>query len=345
MARQVRIRVSGGMYHVFTRGHNREVLFCHKADGEHFLELLKEMRERFRMRVYAYSLMPNHYHALVGTPEGNISQGIQWLNGSYGIWFNRSHHRSGHVFGERFKAVLVENGSWLLEASVYVHMNCVATESMGLGKEERAAQRKGIAKPPTAGEVEKRLKALREFRWSSYRGYAGYEKMAEWLDSGILLRRAGREGEDANQCYRALVEDRIRQGVKESLEQRTKWGLILGGERFAKKVRQHLKVDRENGGRGYLSRQISFGEIVRIVERLKKAKWNEFKDRRGDYGRDLALWAGRRYGGMTLKELGKHMSNMDYSAVAVSIIRLVEKSKNDRALKKAMKSVAAKCQM
>ena len=53
------------MYHVFTRGHNREVLFCHKADGEHFLELLKEMRERFRMRVYAYSLMPNHYHAQV----------------------------------------------------------------------------------------------------------------------------------------------------------------------------------------------------------------------------------------------------------------------------------------
>lgn len=333
------------MYHVFTRGHNRGALFCHEADKEHFLELLQEMRERFRMRVYAYCLMPNHYHLLVGTPEGNISQGVQWLNGSYGIWFNKSHDRSGHVFGERFKGVLIENGAWLLEASVYVHMNCVATEGMGLGKKTRVAQRQGMAKPPTAEEVDKRLKELREFRWSSYRGYGGYEKIPEWLDSGILLRRAGKEGEDASKCYREAVEGRIRQGMDESIGLRTKWGLILGGERFARKVRGHLKVGRENSRRRELSRWLGFEEIVKIVERLKKAKWDEFKDKRGDTGRDLVLWAGRRFGGMTLKELGEKTGGMDYSAVAVSVIRLVEKSKDDRALRKWMKHVAEKCQM
>ena len=345
MARHVRIRVGGGMYHVYTRGDHRDAVFCSDGDAEHFLELLEEMRGRFRMRVYAYCLMPNHYHLLVGTPEGNISRGIQWLNGSYGIWFNRRHNRTGHVFGERFKAVLIENGSWLLEASVYVHMNCVATEEMGLGKKARAAQRMGIANPLTAEEVEKRLKGLREFRWSSYRGYAGYEKLPVWLDSGILLRRAAKKGEDPGKCYRLLVEDRIRQGTEERLGLRTKWGVILGGERFARKVRGHLKVERETSGRRDLQRWMRFEEIVKMVERVRKAKWADFKNKRGDPGRELVLWACRRFGGMTLKELGQKVDGMDYSAVAVSVIRLVEKSRNDRKLRKLMKVVAAECQM
>lgn len=216
MARHVRIRVSGGMYHVFTRGHNRESIFCHDRDVEHFLELVQEMRETFGMRVYAYCLMRNHYHLLVGTPEGNISEGMKWLNGSYGIWFNKKHDRCGHLFGERFHAVLIENGAWLMEVSVYVHMNCVATEEMGLGKRKRKAQRKGMASPPTEEEVETRLNTIREFRSSSYRGYAGYEKIQEWLDSGMLLRRAAKDGANASEHYRAIVEERIRQGVEES---------------------------------------------------------------------------------------------------------------------------------
>jgi len=87
MVRPVRIRVSGGWYHVCSRGHNRERIFSQRGDYVHFLELVETMRERFRVRVYAYCLMPNHYHVLVSTPEGNISRAIQWLNGSYGIWY------------------------------------------------------------------------------------------------------------------------------------------------------------------------------------------------------------------------------------------------------------------
>ncbi len=131
-------------------GHNREALFCHGVEGERFLEPLQDMREHFRMQLYAYCLMANHYHVLIGTPDRNISQGMQWLNGSYGNWFNKSHNRSGHLFGERFKAVLIENGSGLREASVYVHMNGVATQ--GLGEREKAAQGKGMWRPATKEE-------------------------------------------------------------------------------------------------------------------------------------------------------------------------------------------------
>ena len=118
----------------------------------------------------------------------------------------------------------------------------------------------------------------------------------------------------------------------------------LGGERFARKVRKHLKVDREICGKKELEKWISFEEMVRIVERLKKAKWESFKEKRGDTGRDLVLWASRKYGGMSLNEVGLKAGGMDYSAVAVSVLRLVRRAKNDRKLRKLMANIAEKCQ-
>jgi REP element-mobilizing transposase RayT len=344
MARHVRVRVAGGMYHVCSRGDHRGLLFCHDEDVEHFLGLLREAVERYRMRVYAYCFMPNHYHLLVGTPAGNISQVMKWLNGSYGIWFNKRHDITGHVFGERFKAVLIENAGWLLEARVYVHMNCVATEELGLGKAERSAQRSGLSVPPIPEEVEARLKKLRDFRRSSYRGYAGYERIPEWLTSDVLLKRVGEGEEDQSSGYRAMVEDRIRQGVNDSSGLNLKWGLVLGGERFARKVRKRLKPGREIRGKKEFGKWISFEEIVRIVERLKDEKWEAFRDKRGDTGRDLALWACRKYGGMSLREAGVKAGGMDYSAVAVSVLRFERRAENDRKLRKIMSYVAEKCQ-
>jgi hypothetical protein len=214
-----------------------------------------------------------------------------------------------------------------------------------LGKKERKAHRQGVATPPSRDEVDARLSTLREYRRSSYRGYAGYEEIPEWLDSGVLLKCAAKAGEDASAGYRQLVEDRIRQGVEEGAMERAKWGLVLGGERFARKVRGRLKVGRETGGRRELGKRIEFDGIVQIVERLKKAKWDDFRDQRGDPGRDLALWAARRYAGMPLGELGQRAGGMDYSAVAVSVLRLLRRSQKDRSLRRLMKHVADQCQI
>jgi hypothetical protein len=93
-------------------------LFGDDRNREHFIALLPEMRERFHVWVHAHALMDTHYHLLLGTPQANVSRALQWLNGSYAGWFNRRHDRTGHVFGERFRAVLVENAAWGLEASL-----------------------------------------------------------------------------------------------------------------------------------------------------------------------------------------------------------------------------------
>ena len=122
MARPLRINVAGGWYHVTARGQRRERIFGAKADYRRFLKLVAEMRERYRVRVMAYCLMPNHYHLLVSTPEANLSRAVQWLNVSYSRWLNGRRADVGPVFQGRFHAVLVEN-SYGLALSHYIHMN------------------------------------------------------------------------------------------------------------------------------------------------------------------------------------------------------------------------------
>jgi hypothetical protein len=221
----------------------------------------------------------------------------------------------------------------------------VVTEGLGWSKRDRVAQRQGVARPPTTAEVDRRLTTLREFRWSSYRGYAGYEPLAAWLDRETLLQRLDPVVEKAKVAYRTLVENRIRQGVEESLGVRTKWGLILGSERFARRVREHVKVGRESRGRRAFQRRLDFEAIVRIVEQIKQERWDGFRERHGDSGRDLVLWAGRRFGGLTLKELGAKAGGMDYSTVAVAVLRLTAQAQRNRTLRALMQKVARKCQM
>ena len=85
--------------------------------------------------------------------------------------------------------------------------------------------------------------------------------------------------------------------------------------------------------------------IANIVERIKKERWQEFRDRHGDWGRDLVLWAGRRYGGLTLGELGVLAGGMDYTAVAMGVRRVVAYSQENRALHSAMQRVVRECAM
>jgi len=202
-----------------------------------------------------------------------------------------------------------------------------------------------MAPPPTREEIDARLKKLREFRSSSYRGYAGYEKLPKWLSADLLLKRAGGDAGDGATRYRAIVEERVKQGVAESDALRLKWGLVLGGERFARKVRKHVDIGRETCGRKELARWVCFEDAVRVVERLKKEKWDDFRGRRGDAGRDLVLWACRQYGGMSLKEIGQKAGGLDYSAVAVAILRLKERAEKNREISEAMKVIGKKCQM
>jgi putative transposase len=334
MARPLRVDIEDGWYHVTARGDHRQVIFGDDRDHGHFVELLEEMRERFRVGVMAYVCMETHYHVMVRTPEANLSRAIQWLNISYSVWFNKRHEESGHVFQGRFKSIVVEGEAWGLELSQYVHLNPVRINALGQGKRQRAADRAGVSRPPTAEVLKRRLEKLRRYRWSSYRAYAGYCGKPGWLDSEDLLARAGGPAK-----YRKTVEDRIRQGVEESPWEQVKLGMVLGTAAFAKTVGAHLKSGREMPEKRGLRKTRGFEDVVAVVELLTGEKWGTFCERHGDKRRDLVLWVARRHTGLTLAELGRRAGGMDYAAVTMAVRRFPLACNRDKGLARLAEKV------
>jgi len=314
MSRPLRVNREGGWYHITCRGQNRQRIYLDARDRKHFLELLEDFTRRFGVEVHAYVLMSNHYHLLLRTPRGNVSAAMQWINQSYGVWWNRRHDLSGHVFQGRFKSVLVEEGGWVLALSFYLHFNPVAVKGLGWGKSAKKAERFGLA-APTEEVIAQRLETLRRHRWSSYLSYAGYEKVPEWLSVHELMSRVtgGRDG------YRKKAEEQLRQGGGESVWSQLKWGAVLGSERFAESMRQKIKIFRETPVKRCFRRQIPWEAIVEAVEKVKGEKWGEFHNRYADRGREIAFWIAQRRGGMSLKIIAQKAGGMDYSAVSEAI--------------------------
>ena len=123
MARPLRIEFDGAVYHVTSRGKERKAVFKDDCDRELFLTTLAQVDQRFRWICHAYCLMDNHYHLVIETADANLSKGMRQLNGVYTQAFNRLHRRVGHLFQGRFKAILVERQSHLLELCRYIVLN------------------------------------------------------------------------------------------------------------------------------------------------------------------------------------------------------------------------------
>ena len=160
MARSLRIEYNGALYHITSRGNKKENIFLSDADRVLFLTILDEVCNRCRWICYSYCLMSNHYHLLIETPEGNISKGMRLLNGMYTQQFNRLNARIGHVFQGRFKGILIEKESYLLELSRYIVLNPVRAKMVATAS---------------------------DWIWSSYRATIGEAQRPNWLSINHLL--------------------------------------------------------------------------------------------------------------------------------------------------------------
>jgi REP element-mobilizing transposase RayT len=125
MARPLRIEFAGALYHITARGNARQDIYLTDDDRELFLEMLQRVNDRHQWQCHAYCLMSNHYHLLIETQTPSLSKGMKMLNGTYTQSFNRTHNRVGHVFQGRFKGILVEKDSYLLELARYIVLNPV----------------------------------------------------------------------------------------------------------------------------------------------------------------------------------------------------------------------------
>jgi len=344
VARPLRIERAGGRYHVTARGNERKALFRDDADRFHFLGLLGELTERFGTRVHAYVLMDNHFHLLVETPEANLSRAMQWLGVTYSVWFNRRHQRVGHLFQGRFQAVVIEDDAGWQEVARYVHLNPVRVARLGLGKRERAAGWAGLARKPRPELIAQRLRRLREFGWSSYRGYAGHCALLCWVWPEPLGRLCGGRSQPERQAaLRAYTEQAVRQGGVERPWDRLVGGLVLGTEAFARRVLRGVRGNRrEQRPLQALARPVSWAEIVEALEQARGEAWAEFSSRHGDWGRDAGLWLGRRQGRLRLAHLGRLAGGMDYAAVGQAVSRFGRRLQKDATLRRKVRQIKAK---
>jgi len=326
MARPLRVDVEGGWYHITARGIERRAIFCGKRYYRHFVELLEEMSSRYCVEVHAFCLLGNHYHLIIRTPKANASRAMQWLNVSYSAWFNAKQNRVGHVFQGRFNSVLIDNdGSWLLIASEYLHLNPVRTKGTGLGKRDNKVEGRGL-REPTAEEIRKRLDQLSKYEWSSYRAYAGYVGRPKWLLTQALLKRSG-----GRERYRKGVEAYVTRGADSGEFESLRGQVAIGTAAFVERVKRLVtKVTKEQPDRQFAVRLVSFKRIIKIVEKEKGEKWQAFGGRYGDHGRDLVLYLARIRSGLTLAEIGKEAGGIEYKTVGKAVKRFEQTMKKDR---------------
>ena len=335
MARALRIERPGGRYHVTARGNERKEIFRDDTDRFHFLESLGELAERFGVRVHAYVLMDNHYHLLLETPEANLSRAMHWLNVGYCVWFNRRRRRHGHLLQGRFGAFLVEDDAGWQELARYVHLNPVRVARLGLDKSGRAASKAGLAEAPAPELLAERLRTLREFGWSSYRGYAGYTQPLAWVwQEPLAFLCGGRSRQERCSALKAYTQAAVLQGGVEPPWGRVVDGIALGSAAFVQKLRRAARGNcREQQSLRSSPAVASWPKIVRALEKAKDEAWDKFVNRHGDWGRDAALWLGRRAGRLPLLELGKLVGGLDYAVVSKAIARFGRRLATDSALR------------
>lgn len=211
MTRPLRIEFPGALYHLTARGNGRAAIFLDDFDTGVFLSILGDLVERHNWICHAYCLMGNHYHLLIETPDGNLSAGMRQLNGIYTQKLNRRHGRVGHVFQGRFKSIIVEKDSYLLELCRYIVLNPV---------------RAGIVKHP------------RDYPWSSFKFTAGSGNGPAFLFTDWVLAQFGENRKEAQNRYREFV---LAGTEAESPWKRLVGQCLLGEEPFLERLLPYLK--------------------------------------------------------------------------------------------------------
>jgi len=217
MSRPLRIEFPGAVYHITARGNEKKAIFRNNQDKKSYLELLTLVVKRFHWLCHGYCLLGNHYHLLIETLESNLSRGMKQLDGIYTQKFNNKYKRVGHLFQGRYKAILVEKESYLLELSRYIVLN-----------------------PVRAGIVSQ----LEEWPWSSYCAIIGKVKKPEFLIIDWILSQFSLDKKKAIEEYKQFV---ISGYNKEFPYNKLVGQIILGSEGFLKKVSSYLiQESKEN---------------------------------------------------------------------------------------------------
>jgi len=309
MARPLRITYPGAFYHITSRGNEQKDVFKSRRDREKFFEYFESATKRYGAIIHAYCLMSNHYHLLLETPEGNLSQIMRHLNGAYTTYFNGKRKRSGHLFQGRYKAILVEADEYAAELSRYIHLNPV---------------RAGMATGPD------------QYPWSSYRSYTGDDSTPDWLKRDFILGYFDKDAAFAMKRYRTFVEDMVGKEYESPLK-----GVIgtaiLGTAGFLEKITTtHLEAKEPNRDVPALRSFAGRPSLDSIENAVNEAIMEDTR-----LARQTVLHLCHRYSGQKLRTIGERYQ-IGESAVSEASRAFSKKVETDKKLRREVERIKEK---
>lgn len=295
------------------RGNARRQIFLDDDDRYRFLKLLHESMKTYQVVLYTYVMMNSHFHLVLQTKRGNLSEFMRRFNICYTGWFHYHHGTCGHLYQGRYKSCLVDADSYLLELSRYVHLNPI-----GGSKSKNADYRT-------------RLRYMHKFKWSSLPGYLYNKRADEFVSYDMILGIIGGRTE-----YRRFIAAGIRDGIGDVFQD-LKHQTILGDEDFVAIVRSKYLEEGSSRDqpayRGMLVENLPPEKILLCVSKSCSVSKEDLLKRRGNgIYRGLLTEFLYRYCGMTLAAIGRYVGGIDYGGVHQLRRRLKMQIKKDRSL-------------
>lgn len=222
MPRIARIAPKEYVYHLLTRGNNRQDVFKEKEDYEKYLEILQKYKEKYKFKLYHYVLMTNHIHLVIEPTEkgGALAEIMKGINLSYAQSYKGKYKHIGHFWQDRYKSIIVSKDNYLLACGSYVELNPVRA---------------------------KMVEDPKEYKWSSYNTYA-YGKKDLLVDEHPIYQNLSEEEKERRKKYREFVRQvqKEKRAMKGEMDKRT----IYGNAEFTGKIKEGYKVEEVIKPRG-----------------------------------------------------------------------------------------------
>ena len=325
MARPLRIQYPGAVYHITCRGNDRKNIFGDNLDRKKLLEIFVHSLMVYKVKLFSYVLMDNHFHLLVETPLGNLSEFMRQFNITYTGYYNRRHKRIGHLYQGRYKSILVDKEAYLSVLSRYIHLNPVKVKSM--------------LKLP----IEERIKKLKGYPWSSLHGYLNVNRKLSFIDYGMVLGEYGGDTEMARKKYKDLLYAELSKDI--DIKDKIIGQSLIGRSEFIEWVKEKF-IDKDISSEISAVKKIhcynSVEVIMGAIKEVTGKSPDDLKEKKGVY-RQIAMDLLYRFGRLKGEEIGK-IFGVGYTSVSQERRRLAKKMQRDRKLWELIIRIEGLCQ-
>lgn len=316
MARPLRIEYEGAVYHVMARGNDRGKIFFSKKDYLRFKKYLFDAREKYSFILHSYTLMTSHYHLIIETPEGNLSKIMHYLNSAYSTYLNIRKQRSGHLFQGRYKSILIDSDSYLLELSRYIHLNPVRAQM---------------------------VEHPEDYPHSSYASFIG---AGDGLtEPSFVLSMFSAETSISKHKYKVFVESALGVTLESPLEN-VYGGVILGRPTFIKntlgRIEEDLVARDETAHKKALRFQLRIDDVLSVVcEHYGVSRGIATTSDRNDL-RKLNIYLMKKYTAASNRDIGEALGQMRVSAVSKAYQRMGSDVEKNLSLKQEIELLVEK---